>query len=824
MDAIRQDLVFALRMLRRDRAYAAAVILTLAICLGASTAIFTVFRSVLLRPLPHPDASDLVYSYDAFPGAGVERAGTSVPNYFDRRELTDVFNSVALYQWSGYRLGEGAGAEGVSAMNVTPSFFQVLRGRAARGRLFVEEDGTPGGNKVVVVSHQFAARQPEGVDAIVGRQIRLNDELYDVVGVLPETFHFLSPDIRLFVPLAFTGEDRAEDRRFSQNHQLIVRLAAGATLAVAQARVDAMNAGFIENAGPLRTLIMDAGYHTRLVPLEADLVRDVRSSLQMLWGGVLFVLLIAAVNITNLSLVRATGRLKELATRNAVGAGAGRIARQLITETTLLTLIGGALGLAVGFWSLDALAWLGLSDLPRAHEIQMDGAVFAFTLGLAAVLGIVVGVIPAAQLTRVNLASVLRDEGRGGTAGRRTRYVRRMLVVSQVSLAFMLIVGAGLLLTSFQRLLGVDPGFVADHVLTARTSPLATRYPDDDALRLYATRTLERIRALPGVEAAGITSFLPFGWDDSSSVIVPEGYAPAPGESVISPRQVRATPGYLEALQVRLMRGRLFAESDTAGAPPVVIVDEQLANRFWPNADPIGRRMYLPDSPEHVASPGPDVTWLHVIGVVGGVKLKALVEEGENARLGAYYLAHAQNPSRNMGVAVRSSGDPAATSAAVQQALTEIDPEAPASDVFTMTERIEKSLTTRRAPMLLTVAFGVVALLLAAVGLYGVLAYQVSQRTREFGIRLALGSHAAGILRLVLREGAWLVAIGLAGGLAGAIMLQSAIASQLYGVDALDPLVMLVAVAVLAATALVACYGPARRAARVNPLVALSRQ
>ena len=823
MDVIRQDLAFAFRGLRKDRAYAAAVIVTLAVCLGANTAIFTVVRSVLLRPLPYPDSHQLVFSYDSFPGAGVERAGTSVPNYIDRRKLTDVFEEVALYQWSGYRVGEGAAAERVSAMNVTPSFFRVFRARAARGRLFREEEGTPGRNKVVVLSEGFAARQPGGLENIVGRQLRLNDEIHDVVGVVPERFHFLDPEVGVFVPLAFTEEELSEEARHSQNHQQIARLAGGATLAAAQARVDALNAAIVENAGPLKAALINAGYVTRMVPFEADLVRDVRGALQMLWGGVLFVVLIAAVNITNLSLVRASGRLKELATRNAVGAGRGRIARQLVTEATVLTAIGGGLGVLVGFWSLDALAWLGLADLPRAHEIRLDGTVLAFTLVLVLVLALVLGAAPAVQLARADLSSLLREEGRTGTPGRAARHVRRGLVVSQVALAFVLLIGAGLLLASFQRLLAIDPGFVAEHVLTARLSPLESRYPDDTALRAYTNRVLERIRALPGVEAAGVTSFLPFSWDDSSSVIIAEGHVAEPGESVVSPNQLYVTPGYLEALRVKLLRGRFFSDADTVDAPGAIIVDERLAAKFWPNADPIGRRMYRPNRPEDVVSPGPDVRYLQVVGVVAAVKLTGLIE-GESARVGAYYIPYAQAPTRGVGLAIRSRGDAPATTAALQRVLAEIDPEMQASDVFTISDRIEKSLNPRRAPMLLSLGFGAVALLLAAVGLYGVLAYQVTQRTREIGIRMALGSDATGILRLVLKDGLALVVMGLVAGMAGAVALRGVIASQLYGVSALDPAVMLLAVGVLAATSLVACLGPARRASRVNPVVALGQQ
>ncbi|MPY90983.1 MAG: FtsX-like permease family protein [Luteitalea sp.] len=352
-------------------------------------------------------------------------------------------------------------------------------------------------------------------------------------------------------------------------------------------------------------------------------------------------------------------------------------------------------------------------------------------------------------------------------------------------------------------------------------SPLATRYPDDAALRSYASRALARLRALPGVESVGISSYLPFSWDSSSSVIIPEGYAPKPSESVVSPSQLYVSPGYLEALRVPLKSGRFFTDSDTPEAPRVVIVDEQLARHFWPNQDPVGRRMYLPDVPEDVAKPGPKVTWLRVVGVVGTVKLNGL-EEGEHARAGAYHQAYAQAPTRGIGWVIRSRGDAAAITAAVQQVLAEIDPELRMTDVFTMSARVDRSLNPRRAPMFLSLGFGGVALLLAAVGLYGVLAYHVNQRTREIGIRMALGSQPSGILRLVLGEGGLLVALGLAGGLAGALALRSAIAAQLYGVGPLDPAVILGAVAILAATSFSACLGPARRAARVSPIVALS--
>jgi predicted permease len=823
MDTLFQDLKFALRLLVKDRAFAATTILTLALCIGANTAIFTVVRSVLLRPLPYADADRLVFEYDSFPGAGVERAGTSVPNYFDRLAFTDILESQALYRSNGLKVGTGPGAEDVPAMGVTPSFFTVLRARAVRGRLFTEADGEVGHNHVALVSHAFAAKQPGGTDGIVGRDLRLNDEPYLVVGVLPEGFAFLDPEVRIFTPLAFDAKARSEEERHSQNHQMIGRLAAGATVEQARARIDALNQRIIERAGPLKTALINARYRTTVVPLEADIVRNVRAVLNLLWGGALFVLLIAAVNITNLALVRASGRIKEVATRHALGAARRRVARQLVTEAMLLTIAGGVLGLMLGWWSLGWLTSVGLADVPRSYEVRFDSVVFVFILGLAFVLGLVIGAVPSMQLAGLNLSAVLRDEGRGGTAGRGARRVRRALVVTQVGLAFVLLVSAGLLLTSFRMLLRVDPGFSPDHVLTGRVTPLETKYPSDPSVRAYAARTLERIRALPGVTSVGLTTYLPFSWDSSSSVIIAEGYAPAPGESVVSPNQLYVSSGYLETMRVPLRRGRYFLDSDRAEAPPVVIIDEQLAQKFWPNADPVGRRMYKPNSPEDVVKPGPDTKWMQVVGVVATVKLQGLIE-GERTRVGAYYIPLEQETRRHVAFAIRTTNEPGAITPTVQRVLAEIDPELQMSDVFTMHERVEKSLSPQRTPMVLSMAFAFVALLLAAIGIYGVLAYEVSQRTREFGIRMALGSDARKVLGLVLREGVVLVVVGLAAGVVGAALLRRLIASQLYGVGAFDPIVLLTVTGVLALVSLFACLGPARRAATVDPSIALGQQ
>ena len=517
MDVLRQDLVFALRLLRRDRSYALAVILTLGVAVAANVAIFTIVRSVLLRPLAYPEPDRLVAAYDSYPGAGVERAGTSVPNYFDRRQLPSVFESVALYRFRGFDAGDKGAAQRDEGAEVTPSFFHVLRATSARGRLFAESDGDVGHEHVAILTYGYWQRQFGGGE-VIGHDIRLNGERYTIVGVVPESFGFLNPDVRIYVPLAFSPKSDLRRHGISQNHDFIGRLAPGVTLAQAQTRLDALTKTYIEQAGPLKEALINAGARTVIAYLQDDRVRNVRTALQLLWGGVLFVLLIAAVNITNLALARTSGRVRELATRHAIGAAHTRVTRQLLTETGLLTLAGAALGLAVARWSLSALPWIGVSDLPRASEIRMDAVVVLFTVGLALALGLIVGVVPSLQLNGLNLNSVLREEGRSGTAGRSSRKTRRTLVVAQVALAFVLLCGAGLLLASFQQLLAVDPGFKPDRVLTGRLRLPEARYKDDATLGSFADRALANLRALPGVEAAAVTSTLPFSGDITNSV------------------------------------------------------------------------------------------------------------------------------------------------------------------------------------------------------------------------------------------------------------------------------------------------------------------
>jgi predicted permease len=486
----------------------------------------------------------------------------------------------------------------------------------------------------------------------------------------------------------------------------------------------------------------------------------------------------------------------------------------------LLTLIGAAAGVAVGYMILGVMAGVGIESLPRSSEIRIDATVIGFTVALALAVGVLVGLVPVVNLRQVNLSQAFREEGRSGTTGRGARAVRRVLVASQVAFAFMLLAGAGLLLASFERVLGVAPGFEPDHVLTARVTPPASRYAEDPQLESFANRFLSSVRGLPGITSAGLTSNIPFGEDFSDSVILAEGYQMAPGESLVSPFRVIATPGYMETLQIPLMAGRYFADSDTSTSQPVAIVDEALAAKFWPGQDPVGRRLRLPQSADDFVTPGPNTRWITVVGVVGTTKMAGLVTS--DTRVGTYYFPMSQDAMRSMTLAVRTTGDPTAVTSSIRQALTSIDPELPLYAVRTMQQRIDESLVDRRTPMLLATMFAMAALLLAAMGLYGVLAYQVAQRRREIGIRLALGSEPGGIFTLVLREGLTLLLVGLAVGVAGAFAIRRAMESQLYGVSAMDPVVLAIVAAVLGVVAVLACAIPARRASRIDPLVALA--
>jgi predicted permease len=814
-----QDLRFAARLLWKDKVYALTIVLTLALCIGANTAIFAVIDSILLRPLPFPASERIVIIYNSYPNAGAVYGAAAVPDYFDRRRDTTAFDEQALYNQRGVTLGTPGAAERVVGIQVTPSFFALVGAAPYRGRFFTEVEGEPGNERKVVLTYAFWQQQFAGDPAIVGRDIRLDGEQHTVVGILPQTYRFLSPETKLYRPLAFTAEQKSDNARHSNNWTMIARLRPGVTVAQAQAQIDALNARNLDRFPQFKDLLVNAGFHSVVKRFQDQLVEDVRGTMYLLWAGVAFLLLIGCVNVTNLVLVRSSARMKELAMRRTLGAGLGRLARQMLVEASVLTVLAAALGIVIGVWALGLLSAAALEQIPRGYDIRIDGRGIAFTFALALAIGALMGALPIVSLRAVNLAQAVRESGRSGTSGPRARMVRRVLVTSQVALAFMLLAGAGLLVASFERVLAVDPGFDPGSVLSGRVNPPQARYKEGHDLRGFANRLLERARAVPGVTHAALADAIPFGQDFSANGIFAEGYEMAPGESILAPNAFVVSPGYFETMRIPLVAGRSFTEADADKATLVAVVDEKLARKFWKGKDAIGKRIFLPTDMESLGKITDKTQFITVVGVVRTVQLYGPAAAQES--VGAYYFPYAQSPRRGLTLVLRTAGDPAHITSAVRHEIGTIDPELPFYGIKTMTERLSDTLVNRRTPMVLAVFFGGVALFLAAIGIYGVLAYQVSQRRREIGIRIALGSEPRRIFGLVLREGGVMVGIGFAIGLAGAVAARGVIRTQLYGIGALDPVVLGTVTLTLGIVALLACAVPARRAARVNPLAAL---
>ena len=815
MENLIKDVRYAVKLLIKQRSFTAAALLTLALCIGANTAMFSVVRSVLLKPLPFRDADAIVYMTNSYPGAGMPRASSSVPDYYDRLTRTTVFSHLAMVQTRGMTVGEPGRPERITGLAVTPSFFPLLYSEAAMGRTFTPEEGEPGAARVALISHGYWQEQFAGARDVLGRTVRINEVPYEIVGVMPRGFAFHEPDARVWVPLVFTPEMRADDRRHNNSWEMIGRLRPGVTVAQAQRELNRINAENDERFPEFKEVLRKAGYSSIAANYQEDITRDVRSTLWLLQAGVALVLLIGCVNIANLIMVRATSRHRELATRSALGAAHVRLVRQLMTESIVLAVLGGALGVALGWVGTRAFATIAGDELPRAAEISLDATVMLAAFGVSVIAGLLFGVIPVARLLRGDMSSVFREEGRTGTASQRTHRLRGALVVAQVSLAFALLIGAGLMISSFARTLAVDPGFEPDQLLTASIALPGARYNDEDALRQFQARLLERVRRIQGVEHASAANMILFGNDFNSSVVTPEGYTPAPEESLISPINSNVSDGYFETMGIDVVSGRTFTPGDVADAQQVAIIDETLVQRFFAGQDPIGKRIT-----QGVPGLGRDDELLYrtIVGVVRSVRVNTLT--GDQAP-GHYYVPLAQDPSGQIYVTLRASIPLDALTTALRTAVTDIDPELPVHNVASMQERIDASVTTDRVRTLLLIAFAALALFLAALGLYGVLAYSVAQRSAEIGIRMALGSSTTDVFRMVLVQGAKLMVLGLGVGVLASIALTRGVRDMLYGVAPIDPVVYSGVLVLLSLTALIACVVPARRATRVDPLVAI---
>jgi predicted permease len=820
MDTLFADIRYSARSVFKDWRFAAMVMLTLSVCIGVNTALFTIINSVLLQPLPVPDADAIVLMANRYPKAGVGDSNQSgVADYYDRMRDVTALQDQALFNQVAYTLNDNAAPERVSGMAATPSLFRLLRVAPALGRAFTDNEGEIGSAQKVMLSYALWQKLYAGDASILGRELRLNGRPFTIVGVMPRGFLFVDPDVRFWIPLAFTPEQK--QTRHNNNWFNVGRLKPGATLAQTQSQVDALNAANLERFSKWKEILINAGFHTQALPLKDLLVKEVKGTLYLLWGGAAFVLLIGAVNLANLALARTTLRMKEFATRLALGASHGRIARQLIVENVMIAFAGGLAGLGLGIAIIKGLSGVGLDRFPRATEVHAGLSVILFAVTVAIVAGVGIAFAPLAGIFRVSLSTALRENSRTGTGGRRSRMARQTLVVAQIGFAFVLLAGAVLLLASFRQLLNVDPGFRTAGVLTAAISAPGSSYRNDADLRSLMNRSLEEIRRIPGVKAAGASTGIPFRGGYSDSVVIAESHAMKPGESLISPLQLIATPGYMEAMGISLVKGRYFEERDDEKSPRVVIVDERLAHRFWPDRDAIGQRIYQPSSIDFMKT-DEHTEWLKVVGVVRTLRLADLTGAGNLA--GAYYFPYAQSPQRGYSFAIGAATDTSTVARALRTSIASVDPTLALFDVKTIAERRDLSLASRRTSMSLAMAFGGLALFLSAVGIYSVLSYLLGQRRREIGIRLAIGSSPGGIFRLFLREGMLLIGSGLILGILGSIALRTAIKNQIYGVQALDPLVIGSVALVLGIVALMACMRPAQQATKVDPVVVLNEQ
>ena len=808
MSTLLFELRYALRGLRRTPGFAVVVLLTLALGIGANSAIFSVVNTVLLRPLPYKEPERLVTVFHDYPQLKLE-APVTAPGFFAYRDRTRSFDAFAVTTGWAANLTGAAEPERIGASRVSQQFFPALGVPVLHGRAFLPTEEEPGADKVVVLSYGLFERMFASDPSAIGKRLSLNGESYEIVGVMPRTF--VDPWNRtaeLWAPLAFTPAQRE-----SGNEYLAVtaRLKPGVSVEQAQADLMTLNKALEAEAGE------EAPYGLLPKPLTRVIVGDIQQSLFILLGAVGFVLLIACANVANLFLVRAVGRHKEIALRTALGAPRWPLIRQLLVESVTLSVLGGALGLALAWGSVKLLIATNPGNIPRLDELRVDGIVVAFTAFVAVVTGVLFGIFPAMRATRTNLSETLKEGGRSGTSDKVGQFVRRTLVVAEVALALTLLVGGGLLLRSFSALSNVDPGFNSRNLLTFGVSLPASKYKSDTARRAFMAELLPKLGALPGVQSASVASVLPFsgGWSTGSFNV--EGYEVPPNGNAPWGDQRVVSAGYFETMGTTLVKGRYLDESDRFGGLRVAVVDDEFVKRFYKaGEDPIGKRFWFGDP-----TPTDSTIFTTIVGVVGHTSHEGLDAE---ARVQVYRPWAQVGGGGGGNVVLRTTGDPLKIVPAVRAAVKEIDRELPLANIRTMEEMIGNSMSQRRLSTVLLGVFSAIALLLATIGIYGVMSYSVTQRQRELGIRMALGASRGGVLGLVLRQGMVLAVVGVLIGLAGAFALTRLIASQLYNVKATDPLTFVLVTVVLTSVALVASLVPAMRATRVDPVVALREE
>jgi len=809
MDTLLQDIRFGARMLFKSPGFTAVAIISLALGIGANTAVFSVINAVLLKALPYHEPQSIVLVWGEDKAAGSSRGQISATDVADYRERNHSFEEITTYADFRPIFSGNGEPERIPGAQVGDGFFTVMHSQPLVGRVFTAEEQVDGKDLVVVLGYGLWQRRFAGDPNIVGKTILLSGRVYTVIGVMPANFQSL-PTGLLGAPAEFyrpVAEPPDKNERASRHLRAIGRLKPSVTVQQAQTEMSLI-ARQLSWEHPNEN--SSSGVH--LVTLREDLIGRLRPALLMLFGAVAFVLLIACANVGNLLLARSAARHKEIAIRAALGAGRDRLVRQFLTESLLLSLAGGALGVLAALWGTTLIEASTARLLPMLGRIEIDTTVLGFTAAMSVLTGVVFGIIPAWRASRPNLNETLSDGGRQSGAASTRSPLRSALVVTEVALALVLLICAGLLSKSVIRLRDVDPGFKPDRIVTMNVWLPGAKYPKAPDWNSFYNRMLERVQTIPGVEAAGLTSVLPVSANFDRRTIEVEGQPKGPGENPDIDNYM-VSPDYLRAMSISLLQGRALTAQDNENAPLVVLVSEAMARKFWPGADPVGKRIRFYNSS------GEQRPWRSVVGVVRDVKQYGLDTAGPMAM----YETLAQFPSSSLTLVVQGAVEPSTLVAAIRREILALDKDQAVFNIETMEQLVSDSIALRRFSMFLLGVFAALALILAAVGIYGVLAQSVSQRTQEIGIRMALGAQTRDVLKLIVRQGMSLTAVGIVVGLAGAFALTRLLASLLFGVGTTDFTTFLCIPLVLASVSFFACYIPARRAAKLNPLVALSR-
>ncbi len=812
MNDLLQDLRYSFRLLFKNFGFTLVALITLALGIGANSAIFSVVNSVLLKPLPYKNPERLVMMNHHYPKLDL-KASVSAIGYTHYRDNNQTFENITAFtNWQVNLTGAGE-PERLSGLAVTPTFFPTLGIDPARGRGFSNDEDKPGQNKVVVLSDGLWRRRFGQDPNILNQTLTLNGESYNVVGIMPPDFQFgreFGQTVDLFAPLTFTDAQMQTRQWRNEFLSVIARLRPEVNLEQAQAEMDSIAANVRQSYFGGGDAADPSSWGLLLRSVHELVVGDIRPALLVLLAAVGLVLLIACANVANLLLARAASRQKEVAIRVALGASRLRMVRQFLTESVVLALIGGTLGTLLAVWGINALLKLNNDLIPRSQEIGLDSRVLLFTLGLSLLTGILFGLVPALQSSNTDLHDTLKEGGRSGSGGAK-RSVRSALVIAEIALALVLLIGAGLLIRSFTKLQNVNPGFNPENLLVMQVALPANQYNEPQKIDNFYQQALQGIQTIAGVQAVGVSSTVPMSGSNSSGSFAIEGRTVQPGE--MSPWGNRWLAGatYFQTMNIPLIKGRFFDDRDVATSQPVAIIDETLQHKYWGDEEALGKRISFQRDPQG------NPIWREIVGVVGHVRHRGL--EGESPV--QYYLPHRQLSNGGMYVVVRTANEPSASAAAVRAQIQAVDRELPVYRVTTMEQVVADSMTQRRFAMTLLGIFAAVALILASVGLYGVMAYSVTQRTHEIGIRLALGAKTADVLKMVVGQGMVLAAIGLAIGLLAAFGLTRLMTTLLFGVSATDPFIFALLPLVLASVAVAASWIPARRATKVDPMIAL---